>query len=164
MTIRSLHASALVVCSIASVFVPAEASARAGGLTISRGPIIRSPAPRPALQSSVHIPARRALATKSAAVPSIHASHVTPAKRYRRIFGPGLPLNGVGVYYGPIYSPGNFTEIVGQYPTMEPVADMPPLPDGDVAAIGRRCGPQAFVVPSEAGGERTVTVTRCSNE
>lgn len=153
MTIRSLVASVFAVCSIALVLAPAEAFARSAGLAINRGPVVRSFAPRPALQSPVHIQQGRAFATKGAAGPGIHVTHQAPAKRFRRIFGSRLPRNGIGVFYGPVYSPDDFIGI-----------GTPPLPEDDVTTIGRRCGPQAFVVPSESGGERTVTVTRCISE
>jgi|EndMetStandDraft_7_1072992.scaffolds.fasta_scaffold604287_1 hypothetical protein len=161
MTIRSLVAIVFAVCSIASVFVPAEASARSGGLTINRGPVARSFAPRPAFQSSVHIPQGRALVTKGAAVSSIHATHVAPVRRFSRIFGHRHLRNGIVVYYWPGYSAGDFIGIAEPYPTD---VDVPLLPQDGVATTGRRCGPQEFVVPSEAGGERTVIVTRCRSE
>lgn len=153
--------SAFAVCSIASVFVPAEALARSGGLTGHRGSVVRHSAPRRAAQPSIHIQQGRALATTSAVVPSSHAAHVAPVKRYRRIFGRRLPRGGIGVYYGPIYGFGDFTDVDGPYPTMLSATGTPPFADDEVETIGRRCGSQAFVVPSEVGGERTVTVTRC---
>jgi hypothetical protein len=161
MMIRSLVASVFAVCGIASVLVPAEASARSGGLTSSRAPVVRNSAPRRAAQPTVHIRQERALATKSAAAPNIHATHVPPATRYRRIFGRRLPRNGIGVYYGSVYGLGDFTWIDGQYPILLSATGTPPLPEDDGVTSARRCGSQAFVVPSEVGGERTVTVTRC---
>jgi hypothetical protein len=171
MTIRSLVAMIFAVCSIAPVLAPAEASARSGGLTINRGSVVRGFAPRPALQSSVNIRQGHAFATKSAAVSSIHAAHVAPVRRFSRIFGHRLLRNGIVVYYWPGYSyywpgygAGDFIGVVGPDQTMQPDADMPALPADGVATTVLRCGPQPFVVPSEAGGERTVIVTRCRRE
>jgi hypothetical protein len=48
-----------------------------------------------------------------------------------------------------------------QYPPLQTVADMP---DGIPMWSGRRCGSQTIIVPSEAGGERPITVTRCRSE
>ena len=165
MMFRSLVASLCTVCCIACVLAPVEASARSGGSTIGRGLALRGAVPRPALQPSVHIGRGPALVTSGAAVPNIHPAHVAPVQRFRRVFGARLPRNGIGVTYGSIYDPGGVIGPVGQYAPVQTVADMPPLREGDGAVvIGRRCSSQTVVVPSEAGGERPITVTRCRSQ
>ena len=162
MVFRSLVAGVCTVCSIAAAMAPVEASARPGGSTIARGLVLRGGMLRPALQPSVHIGRAPALVTSGAAVPNFHPAHVAPVQRFRRVFGARLPRNGIGVYYGSIYDPGDVIGAVGQVAPVQTVADVPPLREGDGAAvIGRRCSSQTVVVPSEAGGERPITVTRC---
>ena len=147
------------------MLAPVEASARSGGLAIGRGPVLRAAVPRPALQPSLHIGRAPALVTKSAALPNLRPARVAPVQRFRRVFGARLPRNGIGVSYGSIYDPGDFIGVAGPYPPVQMVANTPPLREGDGAvAGGRRCSSQTVVVPSETGGERPVTVTRCRSE
>jgi hypothetical protein len=47
---------------------------------------------------------------------------------------------------------------------VQTVAITPPPLEGDGVAVGRRCGSQTVIVPSEAGGERPITITRCRRE
>ena len=164
MMFRSLVASVCTVCCIAAVLPPVEASARSGGLTIGRGLMFRGAVLRPGLRPSVRIGRGPALVAKSAVVPNIQPAQVAPVRRFRRVFGARLPRNGIGVYYGSIYNPDDFIGAAWQYPPVQTVADMPPLLEGDDVVIGRRCGSQTVVVPSEAGGERPITVTRCRSE
>ena len=75
-----------------------------------------------------------------------------PVSGYRRAYGRDLPAAGVGVYYG---SYG-----VGEEPLF-----VPSLPVSQSAVRSdsdwRDCSSQQVVVPSEAGGERRVTIHRC---
>ena len=83
-------------------------------------------------------------------------------QRFRRVFGARLPRNGIGVYYGSSYDPGDVIGAVEPYAPVQAIADVAALRDGDGAVvIGRRCSSQTVVVPSEAGGERPITITRC---
>jgi hypothetical protein len=151
-----------MVCCIASALAPVEASARPGGSTIGRGLLFRGAVPRPALQPSVHIGRAPAPVAGGAAVPNFNPAHVAPVQRFRRVFGARLPRNGIGVYYGSSYDPGGVIGAVGPYAPVQAVADVaaPRESDGAVV-IGRRCSSQTVVVPSEAGGERPITVTGC---
>lgn len=164
MMFRSLVASACALCCIAAMLSPVEASARSGGLTVGRGLMVRSAVVRPGLRPSVLIGRRPALVARSAVVPHIQQARGTPAPRFRRVFGARLPRNGIGVFYGSVYNPDDFTGATSQYPPVQVVADTAPLLESDGIAISRRCGSQTVIVPSEAGGKRTITVTRCANE
>jgi len=165
MAFRILVASLCTVCCIASVLAPVEASARPGGSTIGRGLGFRGAVPRPALQPSVHIGRAPALVTGGAAVPNFHPAHVAPVQRFRRVFGARLPRNGIGVYYGSIYDPGDAIGAIGPYAPVQAVADVAAPREGDGAVvIGRRCSSQTVVVPSEAGGERSIKVTHCRSQ
>jgi hypothetical protein len=165
MTFRSLAASLCAVCCIGSVLAPLEASARSGGPSIGRGLVLRGAVLRPALRPSFHFGRGPALVTRGAVVPNIQPAHVAPVQRSRRVFGARLPRHGIGVTYGSIYDAGDVIGVAWQVPPVQTVADMPPLREGDrVAAIGRRCSSQTVVVPSEAGGERPITVTSCRSQ
>ncbi len=165
MAFRILVASLCTVCCVACVLAPVEASARPGGSAIGRGLLFRGAVPRPALQPSVHIGRVPALVTGGAAVPNFHPAQVAPVQRFRRVFGARLPRNGIGVYYGSSYDSGDVIGAVGQYAPVQAVADLPAPGEGAGAAvIGRRCSSQTIVVPSEAGGERPITVTRCRSQ
>jgi hypothetical protein len=172
MTFRSLVASLCAVCCIGSVLAPLEASARGGGPSIGRGLVLRGAVLRPALRPSFHIgrPSFHigrgpALVTRGAVVPNIQPAYVAPVQRSRRVFGARLPRHGIGITYGSIYDAGDVIGVAGQLPPVQTVADLPPLREGDrVAAIGRRCSSQTVVVPSEAGGERPITVTSCRSQ
>jgi hypothetical protein len=162
MVFRILVASLCTVCGIVAVLAVGEASARPGGLAIGRGLLFRGAVPRPAPQPSVHIGRAPALVTGGAAVPNFHPAQVAPVQRFRRVFGARLPRNGIGVYYGSIYGPSDVIGAAGQYAPVQAVADVPAPGEGASAAvIGRRCSSQTIVVPSEAGGERPITVTGC---
>jgi hypothetical protein len=144
---------------------PVEASARPGGSTIARGLVLRGGMLRPALQPSVHIGRGPGLVTNGAAVPNLHPAQVAPVQRFRRVFGARLPRNGIGVYYGSIYDPDDVIGAAGQVAPVQTVADVAAPREGDGAGvIGRRCSSQTVVVPSEAGGEWSITVTRCRSQ
>jgi len=75
------------------------------------------------------------------------------APSYRRVFGYGLPAAGIGVYYGATSIP------------LDGLVESPPVaassPDIRYAAFARRCTYEIKIVPSEAGGERSITIRRC---
>jgi hypothetical protein len=164
MMFRSFVASACVVCCIAAVLSPVEASARSGGLTIGRGVMVQGAVARPGLRPSVLIGRGPVIAAKRAVVPNIHLARRTPVQRFRRVFGARLPRKGIGVFFGSTFDPSYFTGGAGQYPLAQTMADSTPLLGGDGIVLGRRCGSQTVFVPSEAGGERPITVTRCRSE
>src|SRR3954469_18631526 len=131
MMFRSLVAGVCAVCCIASVLPPVEALARSGGSTIGRGLMFHGAVPRPGLRPAVRIGRGPAPVARSAVIRNIHRAHVAPVRRFRRAFGPGLPLNGIGVNYGSNYDPGDYTGAAWQYPPVQAVADTPSLLEGD---------------------------------
>jgi hypothetical protein len=164
MMFRSLVTAVCTVCWFAAVLPPVEASARSGGLTTGSGLMFRGAIPRPGLRPAVRIGQGPALVAKGAVVSAVVANiqpvHVAPVRRFRRVFGARLPHNGIGVFYGSIYNPDDFTGV----PPVQTIADTPPLLAGDSIVMARRCGAQIVVVPSEAGGERPITITRCRSD
>jgi hypothetical protein len=152
MKLRNLVTGVCAACAVA-VALPVEASARAGGLMTGRGLMFRNPFVRP----TIFIRPGRSLLTKSTA---ILPRHVVPARRFRRVFGAHLPIQGIGVYYGSGYDVGNVTGSTSQ--TAPAIADGPGLwEDGQLPVLDRRCYSQRVIVPAEAGGTRPIVVTRC---
>jgi hypothetical protein len=90
-----------------------------------------------------------ALVGKGAAARSIH-----PARRFQRALGARLPRYGSGAIYGTTYDPVDYIGVAWPYPRVQAASD------GDATFI-RRCVADTVVVPSEAGGVRPITVTRC---
>jgi hypothetical protein len=84
-------------------------------------------------------------------------------QRFRRVFGARLPRNGIGVFYGSTFDPDYVAGTGGPYFPAQTV-DTTGVLAGDGIVLGRRCGSQTVFVPSEAGGERPITVTRCRSE
>jgi hypothetical protein len=160
MMFRALVASVCTVCCIAAALPPVAASARSGGLTVGPGLMFRGAVPRPGPRPAVLLGRGPALVPNRALLSHIQPAHVQPVRRFRRVFGARLPHNGIGVYYGSIYGPGDFIGV----PPVQTVADTAVLPEADGVVINRRCGSQTVIVPAEAGGERPITVTRCRNE
>jgi hypothetical protein len=70
------------------------------------------------------------------------------APSYRRVFGYRLPAAGIGVYYG-----------AGAIGPVFPVVTSS-SPDVRYAEFARRCT-ETKIVPSEEGGERSITIRRC---
>lgn len=80
-----------------------------------------------------------------------------PVSGYRRAYGRDLPAAGVGVYYGS-YDVGDGSLFVPSLPVSQSV-----VRSGGRRADGdwRDCSSQKLIVPSEDGGERSVTIHRC---
>ena len=148
MVFRNLVAFVYVLCASTAI-LPVETSARAGGSAIGRGLMFRGAVAR----LPVSIGRGRSFVTPHAAVTHVHAA---PTRRFRRAFGARLPNNGIGVYYGPSYDPGDLTGAASTS-TM-------PVAGNEIAVLSRHCYSETIVVPSEAGGERSITVTRCRSE
>jgi hypothetical protein len=81
----------------------------------------------------------------------------------RRFFGHGLPPDGIGIYYGD-YDDEIADSMAYQQPVYLPAGgNFVPGPQADyhIAAERGVCRSQTRTVPSEAGGQRKVTITRC---
>lgn len=159
MMFRSLVAGAWTICFVALALPPVEASARSGGLTTGRGSMVRATVVQGGLRSSFLTRRGPALVAKNAVFRYAQPAHAAPVQRFHRVFGARFPRNGIGVYDGSIYNPDDY---VGTAP--QTVSNAPELPEDEDVLIGRRCGSQSVVVPSEAGGERRITVTYCGSE
>ncbi len=75
-----------------------------------------------------------------------------------------MPLTGIGIWYGPLYDTGfynpGFYAPAQQGPVIVTGNDEAPVRER--VAASRGCRSHTVVVPSEAGGERNVTVTECN--
>jgi hypothetical protein len=159
MMFRNLVAGAWTICFVAVALPPIEASARSSGLTTGRGPMVRAAVLRGGLRSSFLTRRGPALVAKNAVFRHVQSAHAVSVRRFHRVFGARFPRNGIGVYDGSISNPDDF---LGTAP--QTVSSTPVLPEDGEVLIGRRCGSQSVVVPSEAGGERRITVTYCGSE
>jgi hypothetical protein len=77
------------------------------------------------------------------------------APSYRRVFGYRLPAAGIGVYYGANSTPFDDFGAYAQSPVVTS-----PSPNLRTAEFARRCT-ETQIVPSEEGGERSITIRRC---
>jgi hypothetical protein len=99
----------------------------------------------------------------------IGSAALAPRLRFRRFFGTGLPLAGIGITYGGYDYYGGYGDQIaeaGAYgqPVYYPAADnFIPVPQAGYPFPSDRgvCRSQTLTVPSEAGGQRKVTITRC---
>ena len=93
----------------------------------------------------------------------IHAFKAARLWRYRNVDGFGYPLYGAGYYYGPDYDPVDAVGSIGQppYPYGDDDTSVVPNDGMRVAPVRRVCWSEIKTVPSESGGERQVTITRC---
>jgi hypothetical protein len=81
--------------------------------------------------------------------------------RSRRFFSRGLPLAGIGIYYGD-YDDQIADSVAYQQPVYLPAGDgLVPAAGYQVAAERGVCRSQTVTVPAESGGQRRVTITRC---
>ena len=131
------------------MLAPAEAQARGGGLAAPRG--LSAPAGTGAWVAKP--------ALSGGAAVGIHPWHARPY-HHRRPFRHGL----LPVVYGADYSP-----LYGM-PYDPPADDLSAYPTAGTGPTPRHisvivrpstCNSQTMKVPSESGGERAITVTRC---
>ena len=187
MTVRSIAAVCCAVVACVVVFVPVDASARARGAAVRSAPAPRvsmpparprsaiTAAPRPGIhagktgvvRAATNSGAPRTKHLADSRIKSAHGNkhdHIGPDRRFRRHFGRDLPVAGVGIWYGPLYDTGFYNP--GSYAPVQqgPIIVTPNdgAPVRERVAAGRGCRAHTVVVPSEAGGERKVTVTECN--
>ena len=158
-------AVSLTVVLGAGLFGTAETFAKPGGFSIKAGGLS---AKAGGLSARHTRPFFRAVPSNSVFLPpvvpafSVGNASASPtrllrpvgpiAPSYRRVFGYGLPTAGIGVYYGALDGLGAYAQI----PLVTSSG-----PDVRYAAFRRRCGSEIQIVPSEAGGERSITIRRC---
>ena len=140
---RAFVAGFATVLIVAPMLVPVESWAR-GGFVAGRAGSMRAGFPRSVMPRFV--PRAPAVAVQ----PWTNA-RIAPLRRHHRDFGRGLPWVGVGMpsgsYPDPVY------DVIGPPRIVPPAAQ--------VLVFRRDCHPQVYTVPSEQGGRRDVTVTRC---
>jgi hypothetical protein len=160
---RTLAAGIVAVLSAGAMLVPLEASARAGGFAAGHaifnhgefrrfgGPLFIWSGPLP--------PA----AVSGGPVAHVRASRLEPARHHRRVFGVGLPLSGIGGFYGPLGDPIANVGAIDRPAGARAADDTSPVPEGvDRIGVNRDgCRSQTRIVPSEAGGERPIRITWC---
>ncbi|HEY6257165.1 MAG TPA: hypothetical protein VIY51_15380 [Xanthobacteraceae bacterium] len=130
-----------VALAVAAMLVPFAASARMNGFVAGGQALVRPGQAPP-------VPVSAGLATAN------HLSGWERLRHHRRVFGFGLPVAGIGAYYGPIVEPQFDAGFVAR-PVPAPAA-------GDrVSGDHGGCRTETRTVPSEAGGTRTVRITLC---
>jgi hypothetical protein len=162
MIARSFAPVCIAVFLFTVAFAPVDATARPGGLTAHGG---RHSAGRvaPARPWPTLHPGRRMVTKSLRATPikSVHLNkhgHVVPVRRFKRFFGRDFPLSGVGDFYGaPFYGP---TYDQAPYDTVVSTLVDRTTPGEEDSRRG--CRSHTVVVPSQAGGERQITVTQCN--
>jgi hypothetical protein len=153
---RTTAAGVFGLCCIGFLLAPGEVSARPGGIAAGRGVAI------PALPRGGALPLVRpghGPVLNAAVVRGAGAFRRAQLRRHHRFHHQRWPLPAVGGIYQPYLEPND--DVVLPPPAPTP-AYARPLPPGDPVAIaGRICFAQTYIVPSEAGGPRPLTITRC---
>jgi hypothetical protein len=147
---RTLAAGIGAVLTLGAMVAGPQASARAGGFVAGRPafnhrdfprfvgqPLVRPGQPPPVVVSSAPADVNRTFAFE-------------PVRHHRRFFGHGLPLAGIGIAYGPFGAP------IADFGTLARPQDTSQAAEG--ASV---CRSETRLVPSEAGGERPITITWC---
>ena len=162
---RIFAASLTVALGAGLIFGSAETFAKPAGLSAkSQGLVARHA-----------YPFRRSIPARSVFLPpivppfsvpnvSVAAPRVLrPIVGYRRAFGYGLPAAGIGVYYGSDSIPSDDLARYLQFPFATSTSQSVMNPDERIryADFRRRCGSEVHIVPSEDGGERSITIRRC---
>jgi hypothetical protein len=151
---RTIAAGFCAICAVGLALAPDDVSARSGGI-----------AGRSLALGARHVGGLPLV--KPGQIPVIKPavaggfSGLRAVRRHHRFSRNGVPLlDGVG---GPYYEPYGYSGYTGiESPYPQTITNARPVPPGDPVVVnGRVCFAQAYIVPSEAGGTRPVTVTRC---
>ena len=150
MTPRIVPSGCAALLSFGLMLAPSEASARGGGLAAPRG--LSAPA---GIGAWVAKPAM-----SGGAAVGIHPWHAKP-HHLRRPFRHGALPVVYGADYSPLYAMP-YDQPAADDPSAYPTAGTGPAPR-HISVIARppTCNSQTMKVPSERGGERAITVTRC---
>ena len=141
MSSRGCVAGFAAVVGIWSLLLPFESSARGGLATFHM----------------VGVPPFLGAAPGMIKQPGAHAHGAQFFQHYR--YGRFFPLGGIGGYFGAY--PVNYFGITGLVLETAAADITATLPPSTVPPRRRECLSQIYRVPSEQGGERAVTVTRC---
>jgi hypothetical protein len=152
---------AVIATIVAGLIAPAASWARPGGFRaapVHLGAYRFGPHPF----GLPHVPGTLPAATHASFVApgAAHANDGLARLHNHRVSGPGLPLAGIGVYYGSLLAEEPWLEFAAGdvHPQVEITGA---LPDSSQPVRHGGCDTQTVVVPSEAGGERAITVRRC---
>ncbi len=162
MTNRTIAAAYLALCCVGLALAPIEAAAGPGGVG-GRGGAIGAPRAgalplvRP---GQVPLLKPQGPAVNSALPGGLRRFHRGFARGHGKFFRRGVPaIAGIyapdGIY--PYGVPDGGTALLPD----RQMAVRPTPPGDPVVVNGRICFAQAYLVPSEAGGTRSVKVTRC---
>ena len=163
MTNRTVAATFLAICCVGLGLAPIEAAAGPGGVG-GRGVAIGAPrvGALPLVRpGQVPLLKPQGPAVNPAIAGGLRRFHRGFARGHGRFFRGGVPaLAGIdapgGIY--PYGEPGAGSAVLWPGPQTA----VRPTPPGDPVVVnGRICFAQAYLVPSEAGGTRSVKVTRC---
>ncbi len=133
----------ITLLGIGLALSPDAAAARGGvaaGRALHGGPLVRPGMIAPALPAA-------------GAVAPLHAFRI-PGFRHRR-----PPATGGGGWYGGTSDPAVYAVPYDATSSQAPVGDI--APPNLIPVHNQGCGWQTKTVPSEAGGVRTITITRC---
>jgi len=137
-------AGVIALFGIGLVLSPDAASARRAGVPLGRalhgGPLVRPGMIAPALPAA-------------GAVAPLHAFGI-PGFRHRR-----QQPTSVGGWYGGTSDPVGYAVPYEASPAQGPAANV--VPANLIPVQTQGCSGQTKTVPSEAGGVRTITITRC---
>jgi hypothetical protein len=158
----SLFATAATAVVLAAAFGSTEASARVGGFAPA-GAHAGVAAGFHAFHGQPSVRVRPAPLINHG---SFARFGVGPRFGFHRFVGNGFPLAGGGVYYGGYDYSGGYEPppdaAIYQQPIYVPEDVTGTVPSGNPSVVSHgTCRSDTHVVPSEAGGERKVTVTRC---
>jgi hypothetical protein len=161
MVSRSLAAGIGAVLSAGSMLAPFEASARAGFVvgraTFNHGGDFHRFGGHPFVWFRRVPPV--------AASGGFAAEFRTPGsesvRHYRRIFGHGLPVTGIGVSFGPFDEPIAAVGAIDRPPGPGAADDSSPEGSDRILVNRGDCRSETRMVASEAGGERPIRITWC---
>ena len=159
MSNRIFAAALAAVLGIGVMLAPVEARARGGGF-MAGGVSFGHAAFHPFVSRSFVQP--RPAPVQDHGV-RVGGNFGAPRFGSRRFFGRGLPADGIGIYYGD-YDNEITDSIAYQQPVYLPAGgNFVPGPQADYRIAVERgiCRSQTRTVPSEAGGQRRVTITSC---
>jgi hypothetical protein len=168
---RVLAAAFAAALGAGLLAAPFESAAKGGGVSFGRIGAFHPPIP-PIHRSFVRRPP-----PAHATVVRVHAFRTAPRhdRAVDSIYAPGVPLtygtyaSGLpltygdnGPFYGSYYDPSD-TGSLYQPPLADPSALVASVgePGAQLTFAHGGCRAQSVTVPSLAGGERTVTITRC---
>ena len=152
---RTLTAGIGAALGVAAMLAPLQAWARAGGFMAGHAALVHGDFRHFVGQPLVRPGQAPPVVVSSAPVLVNRTFGFEPLRHHRRFFGFGFPLGGIGVSYDPYEAPVADVGAIARPSGAATVAQ-----DGDRSLAGG-CRSETRLVPSEAGGERPITITWC---